>query len=212
MLVTGAMATQEESGLHSCDVQLSAMPTEVLVLTLSPLSRRCDVRALGRQWRQLVERCFDLTRFPAPQGGFFCIDFEIDRPMSKDTYCARFFDKDGRVEGFTTFLNWAPVYYRSASGESRGVRRRLNEEDSCMLWRMSIRARDHKEQCSGHVDNTECGHLKLTEGVSDQSVSHLVGRISREETIAMMRLLDYRKNAAAVVVDVEVPSSGVLKM
>ena len=50
----------------------------------------------------------------------FGIDFEVDRDMSKDTFCAYFrrtsVDELCDLAGEVTYLSWAPSYYRTAPG------------------------------------------------------------------------------------------------
>ncbi|CAK0846056.1 unnamed protein product [Prorocentrum cordatum] len=119
----------------------SAVPDEVLARVMWAHPRRCEVRALARRWRSVAGSRFALRRLAAPRSLRFCVDFEVDRCMSKDTYTAAFEAGGpeqalGGIEGTVAFLNWAPVYYRSAIGERRDVRHRLLQADACALWRL----------------------------------------------------------------------------
>merc|ERR1711971_210849 len=98
------------------------------------LDRRCGTRTLSSRWRLIVDSHFSIRRYPVPKDRCFCVDFEVDRSYSKDTYCFR---HDQGFQGTVGFLNWSPLYYRSNLGVIR--RDRLLEEDTLAVWRLAMR-------------------------------------------------------------------------
>lgn len=202
------------------NLSFGGVPDEVLIRVLSAHDARTSTRTISQRWHAVVDCHFAARHFPSPLGRQFNVDFEVDRFMSKDTYCARFVpaskeeQEAGAVEGVVEFLNWAPVYYRSAKNERRNVRHTLGEDDSCAFWRLIARLilsesenRSFNEVPSSSSSSSNCqadlqGHLVVTEGsdnaVGDTcSVRHVIGRLSATTTAAVLCILDHRKNAAA---------------
>mmetsp|Transcript_2996 Transcript_2996/g.5265 ORF Transcript_2996/g.5265 Transcript_2996/m.5265 type:complete len:195 (-) Transcript_2996:37-621(-) len=179
---------------------LSSAPDEVIVSVLSACDGRCQLRALSMRWSSLINSCFKIRCFPSPSDRIFSLDFEIDRPMSKDVYCANFkgktLDEGAYMSGEVSFLNWAPVYYRSARNEHRNIRHRLCERDTCAMWRLLIKSAESIES-NPQTRGSDSGHLMFSEGMSEHSVKHKVGRVTLEQTELLLNLLDHRRNAAA---------------
>jgi len=197
------------------------LPDDVVLAMLLAHDSRCGVRAVARSWRSVVDSNFQVRHFEPPAGRRFSVDFEVDRSMCKDTYCARF-DAAGDVgsrsiEGTVAYLNWAPVYYRSARNERRDRRHALSERDTCALWRLIAGLLDQQKSGAGLAScnhgtsvprDAGCrGHLVVTEGGGAEGCCverHVVGRLSPVATQLVLDLLDHRRNSRAELVADEV--------
>eukprot|EP00928_Gymnodinium_smaydae_P074127 TRINITY_DN57192_c0_g1_i1.p2 TRINITY_DN57192_c0_g1~~TRINITY_DN57192_c0_g1_i1.p2 ORF type:complete len:229 (-),score=29.78 TRINITY_DN57192_c0_g1_i1:1222-1842(-) len=195
-------------------------PDDILYAVLAAHSSRAGARAVTRRWKQMADQQFLFRTVPPPIGRKFVVDFEIDRHMCKDMYCAKVggehdaeaVETGGIVEGSVTFLNWAPSYYLSAPGQRRDVKHKLREEAACGLWRLlATMIADREKGCSsssdsgaadGPRDARSSGHLTVTEGCSSETVRrHVLGRLSVESTQRVLDFLDHRRRAAAESMD-----------
>lgn len=187
-----------------------ALPDEVLVAVLRPHGRRCQGREVSQRWRRAVDGHFGVCRFPPPGGRKFCLDLEIDKGMSNDMFCAQFSGRGeaGTWQGHVGYLNWCPVYYRSAPGAHRDVRHALGEADICGLWRrvarlLEERAVPRTSRPGGEgwsVTLEDGGHLYVTQfrcDGEDAGQRHEVGRLTAAETADLLSILDHRRNVAA---------------
>mmetsp|Transcript_48753 Transcript_48753/g.139440 ORF Transcript_48753/g.139440 Transcript_48753/m.139440 type:complete len:212 (-) Transcript_48753:93-728(-) len=204
-------------GREPASLSLSLVPDDILVTVLEAHAQRCQLRAVARRLFQAVEEHFEIRRFQPPEGKAFCIDLEINRHMSKHLYCASFAGPDGHgvkvdgsVSGAVTFVNWVPAYYRSVVSSRRDVRHQLGDPDACALWRLVAKVRDQRS-CGTEILNGACddiGYLTVTEGCfnggsadtgnSCSSKRQVIGRLSSRETELVLKVLDHRRNTAAV--------------
>lgn len=198
-------------------LSIAAIPDEVLILVLEAHPSRCEVRAVARRCRDIVEGNFAIRKVEPPAGQAFCVDLEINGNMKKHLYCANFggnsAGEEGGVAGAVTFANWMPAYYRKPppATASREVRHRIGDEDAVALWKTLVKVRDQRaaEKSSVFASNMgvglepETGYLTITEGCgisahgSVESKREVIGKLSAMETALVLQVLDYRRNTAA---------------
>mmetsp|Transcript_67564 Transcript_67564/g.197738 ORF Transcript_67564/g.197738 Transcript_67564/m.197738 type:complete len:209 (+) Transcript_67564:55-681(+) len=193
------------------ELSLEMVPDEVLVNVFSAVTSRCENRAVARRCRDIIERHFQIQRFDPPEGKVFCIDFEIDRYMTKHLYCARFGGATagdvGGVAGAVTFCNWVPAYWRGSPRSQKDIRHRLSDSDACALWRLIAKVRGQRKsgELASSPTGVSMGHLTVSEGTgtgstTEQSAAEkreVIGRLSALETDLVLGVLDHRRNAAA---------------
>ena len=62
------------------------VPDELVIRLFEAHSPRCAVRAVTRQWRDLIDERFKVNHVSPPGGRSFSVDFEINRNMAKHLY------------------------------------------------------------------------------------------------------------------------------
>mmetsp|Transcript_60107 Transcript_60107/g.127346 ORF Transcript_60107/g.127346 Transcript_60107/m.127346 type:complete len:225 (+) Transcript_60107:547-1221(+) len=196
---------------------LSALPDEVIISILEAYNERCQLRSVANQIRRLVDRNFQIRHFEPPRNQTFSIDFEINQPMTKHLYCAKFGGSSagdsGGVAGAVTFVNWIPAYYRSAPNAHRNVKHKLEERDACALWRYLAKVRSNRSETPSPPPSPpemqpvrltpwavqqppKAGHLTITDGECN-ATREVVGMLSPIQTEEILAVLDHRRNSGA---------------